>query len=193
LVLMTLAGMNTNANLSFLLKIAAYCAYLAAWLALAIGAAMSLRKQAARAQKITVAGVIGSLLQVMAIYLVTRSMDAGPLHAGTVALAGALVLAPLGAVVFLWAVRSAGDADALVTGGAYAWLRNPMYLAFLAMLVATGLLVSAGVKMIVPVLVYVVGSELRIASEEAELSGRFPEEYAEYKRRTRWRYLPWVR
>jgi protein-S-isoprenylcysteine O-methyltransferase Ste14 len=81
----------------------------------------------------------------------------------------------------------------LVTGGAYAWLRHPIYLAFLAMLIATGLLASASVQMIAAVILYVTGSELRIAAEESELSEKFPAEYARYRLKTRWRYLPGLR
>jgi protein-S-isoprenylcysteine O-methyltransferase Ste14 len=43
------------------------------------------------------------------------------------------------------------------------------------------------------VLLYLVGSELRIASEERELAQKFPEDYAAYRTRTRWRYLPGLR
>jgi protein-S-isoprenylcysteine O-methyltransferase Ste14 len=122
-------------------------------------------------------------------------MASGPLQPRTFELAGALVLAPLGAALFCWALGSVprGGADRLVTQGAYSWLRHPIYLAFLAMLVATGFLVAGGVKMIVPMILYLAGSELRIASEELELDEKFPEGYAVYRRQTRWRYLPGLR
>jgi protein-S-isoprenylcysteine O-methyltransferase Ste14 len=182
------------------LKIAAYCGYLASWLVFAlaavIGALPRLRKQAAAPTVITAPAVIGTLLQILAAFVITRSMNSGPLRPRTFELAGALVLAPLGAALFVWALRSVprdAGADTLVTGGAYSWLRNPMYLAFLAMLIATGLLVAGGIKLIVPVLLYVAGSELRIAAEETELAQKFPESYALYRTRTRWRYLPGLR
>jgi len=183
-----------------LLKIAAYCVYLAAWMVFAVaavaGALPRLRGQAARTTTITAPALIGTLLQVLAVFVVTRSMGSGPLRPGTFALAGTLVLAPLGAAVFVWALRSVpqdASGNALVTGGAYSWLRHPIYLAFLAMLVATGCLVSSGFKLVLPVLLYLAGSELRIASEEGELAARFPEDYAMYRSRTRWRYLPGLR
>lgn len=182
------------------MKIAAYCGYLAAWLVFAvaavIGALPRLRRQAAATTVITAPVLIGTLLQVLAAFAITRSMGSGPLRPRTFELAGALVLAPLGAALFVWALRSVprdADADTLVTGGAYSWLRNPIYLAFLAMLIATGFLVSGGIKLVLPVLLYVAGSELRIASEESELARKFPEGYALYKTRTRWRYLPGLR
>jgi protein-S-isoprenylcysteine O-methyltransferase Ste14 len=194
------AGIENRKAATDLLKIAAYCVYLAAWIVFAIaaaaGALLQLRRQAAATMAITAPVLIGTLLQILAAFAITRSMGSGPLRPGTFELAGALVLAPLGAALFIWALRSVpqnADGNTLVTGGAYAWLRNPIYLAFLAMLVATGLLVSGGIKLILPVLLYLAGSELRIASEEAELAERFPESYASYRSRTRWRYLPGLR
>jgi protein-S-isoprenylcysteine O-methyltransferase Ste14 len=180
------------------LKIAAYCSYLASWLVFAIAALIGALPRLRRATPavITAPAVIGTLLQILAAFVITRSMSSGPLRPRTFELAGALILAPLGAALFVWALRSVprdAGADTLVTGGAYAWLRNPMYLAFLAMLIATGLLVAGGIKLVLPVLLYVAGSELRIASEEDELARKFPESYALYKTRTRWRYIPGIR
>ena len=184
-----------------LLKIAAYCAYLASWVivtAVALfGQLLRLRKLTAGPKMtITMPVVVGSLLQVLAAFILTRALPNGPLHPQTFELAGALVLAPLGAGLYTWSLRSApndADANTLITDGAYEWLRHPIYLAFLAMLVATGFLISAGTKLIVPVLLYVAGSELRIATEESELVQKFSEDYAQYRSRTRWRYLPGLR
>ena len=183
-----------------MLKIATYWVYLAAWVIFAIaavaGALARTRRQVAATTAITAPVLIGTLLQVLATLAVTKSMGSGPLRPRTFELAGALVLAPLGAGLFVWALRSIprdADQDTLVTGGAYSWLRNPIYLAFLAMLVATGLLISSGIKLVLPVFLYLAGSELRIALEERELAKKFPEGYARYRSRTRWRYLPGFR
>jgi len=183
-----------------MLRVAAFSAYLAAWLVLTIAAiAWAIpwrRRLPAVPTRITVPDLVGMLLQGAAAMATTLSMKSGPLRPGTLELAGAPGLAPLAAALFVWALRSAPDnagAETLTTGGAYAWLRHPIYAAFLAMLVATGLIVSGGVKLIVAVGLYLAGSELRIASEEADLAENFPASYAQYRRRTRWRYLPGLR
>ena len=184
------------------LKFLAYCAYLASWLVFAIAAAVGalprLRRQNQPALEsgMTPPVFIGTLLQVLAAFVLTGSMGNGPLRARPLELAAALLLAPAGAALFVWALRSAptdADAQQLVTAGAYQWLRHPIYLAFVAMLLATGLLLSAGPKLLLSILLYVGGSELRIASEEGELAERFPEEFARFRRQTRWRYLPGLR
>ena len=181
------------------MKIAAFLSYLAAWLVFAIAAligALPQLRNGPRAMTITAPVIIGTLLQLLAAFVITSSMGSEPLHPAMFELVGALVLSPFGAVLFTWALRSQPrdrSVDALVTHGAYRWLRHPLYLAFLAMLVASGLLVSAGFKLILAMVLYFVGSEFRIASEERELAIKFPDDYREYARRTRWRYLPGLR
>ncbi len=181
-----------------MLRIAAFCVYLAAWVVLAIaavvGAIPRLQRVASGSTRITVPDLVGMLLQGCAALATTLSMKPGPLRPGILALAGTLVLSPLAGGLFVWALRSAPEkAETLATGGAYAWLRHPIYAAFLAMLIATGLLVSGGFKLIPAVGLYLAGCELRIASEEMDLDERFPESYAQYRLRTRWRYLPGLR
>jgi protein-S-isoprenylcysteine O-methyltransferase Ste14 len=179
------------------LRAAAFCAYLIAWLVLAVAAVaggISTRRRQAVVH-ITVPVIAGALLQLAGALTITLSMGKGPLRPRLYELIGALVLAPLGAVLFCWALRSARSnaAASLVTSGPYAWMRHPIYAAFLAMLLATGLLTSAGFKLVVATVLYLAGSEFRIGSEEAELAEKFPGGYEQYRLRTRWRYLPGVR
>ena len=182
------------------LRITAFCVYLAALLVLAataiVGAKPQRRRHAAAPVRMTVPVIVGTLLQSTAALPITLSLRDGPLRPRVLELAATLALAPLAAALFGWAVRSVrsdGEGKTLVTGGAYAWLRHPMYLAFLAMLLATGLIASAGLTLVAAIVLYVAGSELRIASEEAELEEKFPADYAQYRLKTRWRYLPGLR
>ncbi len=182
------------------LRIAAFCAYLGAWLAFAVGAAMgaipALRRQAASSARITAPAAIGALLQVASAMALTLSMTSGPLRPAPLQLALVVLLAPLAAGVFLWSLRSipaGAGPETLVTTGVYALLRHPLYFAFLGMLAATGLLVATGLKLGIAIAIYLAGTEMRIAEEERGLIERHGDEYEHYRRRTRWRYLPGIR
>ena len=178
------------------LRIAAFGAYLGSWLVLASAAIVSALPRLRQVSGAVNMGVsapvlMGTLLQTAAAAIITLSMNAGPLHPEIWELVGALLLAPFGAALFVWAIRSApSDADVLVTVGAYRWLRHPMYLSLFAMLLATGILASSGMILLVAVACYLVGSKLRIDWEEAELVRKFPIEFPQYSLRTPWRCLP---
>jgi protein-S-isoprenylcysteine O-methyltransferase Ste14 len=182
------------------LRIIAFCVYLGSWIVLAAAAIAGgiprRQRNAAASIGMTMPVMVGMLLQSIAALPITLSLGDGPLRPRTFELIGTLALAPLAALLFTWAlgsVRTDTEAQTLVTGGAYAWLRHPIYLAFLAMLLATGLLASARLTLLVATALYVAGSEMRIASEEAELHKKFPSDYAQYRLKTRWRYLPGLR
>jgi protein-S-isoprenylcysteine O-methyltransferase Ste14 len=178
-----------------MLRVIAFCIYLAAWVVFAIGAALgavpALRRRSESTVLITAPTAIGALLQVASAMALTLSMTSGPLRPPPLHLAAVIALAPLGAAVFIWSLGSAHEG--LVTSGAYAFLRHPIYLAFLAMLLATGLLVTTLPKLAFALLIYLAGTEFRIAEEERELAARHGDEYGQYRRRTRFRYLPGLR
>jgi protein-S-isoprenylcysteine O-methyltransferase Ste14 len=183
------------------LRLLAFCAYLAAWAVFAVGAIIIgipvIRRQTASHFLVPKTPVlIGTVLQIASPLAITAGMGEGPLRPQLLALIGVSVLAPFAAALFLGVLfsmpRGAGQ-ESIVTRGVYAWIRHPLYLAFLAILVATGLLASAGLRLAVAIVIYLLGSELRIASEEQELSNTFHAAYDEYCLRTRWRYLPGVR
>lgn len=93
--------------------------------------------------------------------------------------------------MYWWALRS-GSAG-LVTSGAFAVVRHPMYLGFFLLVMATALLASARWTMLAALAVYALGTEMRVAKEEAELEQRFGGEHVRYRARTRWRWLPGLR
>ncbi len=178
---------------------AAFCAYLGAWMVFAVGALVNsvplMQRRMTAALHFKASVVIGTLLQIGSALVITFRMGDRRLTPTSLELAGVLALAPLAAILFVWALlavpRNAG-AETLVSHGAYSRIRHPIYLAFLMMLIATGLL-SSGPRLAASILLYLFGSELRIASEEEELIARFGAEYEQYRLRTRWRYLPGVR
>jgi protein-S-isoprenylcysteine O-methyltransferase Ste14 len=112
----------------------------------------------------------------------TRLVLAGPMLAGGVGLAA-------------WAVASAGDADverdsALVTSGAYAVTRNPMYLGW--SMGALGLAVGTGSAwLLTGWLAAVRAIDREVDVEEARLVERFGAAYVAYGDRVP-RYLPAV-
>ena len=72
----------------------------------------------------------------------------------------------------------------LVTRGPYAYVRHPLYAAFLIMLASTGLLAANWFIGAVGVLLIASITVVRIPAEEALLEERFGERYREYRRRT---------
>jgi protein-S-isoprenylcysteine O-methyltransferase Ste14 len=115
-----------------------------------------------------------------------------PLARGTrLALAGPMLAAGVGLAA--WAVASAGDADvesdsALVTSGAYALTRNPMYLGWsLGML---GLALGTGSAwLLAGYLAAASAIDREVDVEEARLLQRFGAAYMAYRDRVP-RYLP---
>ena len=117
-----------------------------------------------------------------------------PLALGTrLALAGPMLAAGIGLAA--WAVASAGDADvesdsALVTGGAYALTRNPMYVGWSASVLALAL--ATGSAWLLAAWVAAVRAlDRETDAEESRLLEHFGAAYATYRDRVP-RYLPAV-
>jgi protein-S-isoprenylcysteine O-methyltransferase Ste14 len=70
----------------------------------------------------------------------------------------------------------------LIRSGPYAIVRNPIYLAMLGMLFATGLAVSRWPALAAAIVVFVIGTEIRIRSEEGLLRANFGPKFEEYAR-----------
>jgi len=98
------------------------------------------------------------------------------------------IIALWAAVLFRWHNTTAhpyGDASQLVTGGPYRYIRNPMYLGLLLLLIAIGLwLQSLSALLLSPFFVFVI-NRCNILPEEQRLLRRFGETYRDYQQRTR--------
>jgi len=70
----------------------------------------------------------------------------------------------------------------LIRQGPYAVVRNPIYLAMLGMLLATGLAASRWQAVAAATFVFLIGTEIRIRSEEKLLKEKFGPEFDEYAR-----------
>jgi protein-S-isoprenylcysteine O-methyltransferase Ste14 len=109
-------------------------------------------------------------------------------------LALATILIAIGSIWFcLAAVRTLGkqwalvarvvDGHELIMQGPYGIVRNPIYLGMFGLLLATGLAVSRWQTFAAGVILFLIGTELRIRSEEKLLREAFSEKFAQYARR----------
>ncbi len=73
----------------------------------------------------------------------------------------------------------------LATSGAYAYVRHPIYTGMLGMLVATGLAMSHWIALLVALVVFLVGTRIRVVREEKLLREAFGPEFEDYARRVR--------
>lgn len=71
----------------------------------------------------------------------------------------------------------------LVTEGPYQIVRHPIYTSMLAMLVATGLVISQWTALLVALPVFAVGTAIRVRTEERLLRETFGDAYDAYARR----------
>jgi len=117
-------------------------------------------------------------------------------HSEPLALA-ASVLAMVAAVSSVWLIMAAlktlgkewsltarlVEGHQLATGGPYAYVRHPIYTGMLGMLVATGLAVSHWAALPGALVVFFVGTIIRVRREEKLLRGAFGEQFEAYARR----------
>jgi protein-S-isoprenylcysteine O-methyltransferase Ste14 len=101
---------------------------------------------------------------------------------------------PIGSVWFLSAaVRTLGkqwslaarvlEGHKLVTDGPYSVVRNPIYTGMFGMLLATGLAISHWLGLLIAIVVFAVGTAIRVHSEEKLLREAFGQEFENYARK----------
>ncbi|HXF14478.1 MAG TPA: isoprenylcysteine carboxylmethyltransferase family protein, partial [Terriglobales bacterium] len=79
----------------------------------------------------------------------------------------------------------------LVRSGPYAVVRNPIYTSMLLVLCAIGVIIAGWKLFVVALLLFVIGTEIRVRIEERLLASHFGEEFQAYKRSIP-AYLPFV-
>lgn len=114
-----------------------------------------------------------------------------------------LVLLGAGTLLHLWTIRLLGIGiigipqifprirNALITGGPFGVVRHPTYLAHTLMFSGVFLLSGACAAGIITLLDLLTVNLLIIPLEEKELSARFGEVFAHYKKRVPSRFFPW--
>jgi protein-S-isoprenylcysteine O-methyltransferase Ste14 len=75
-----------------------------------------------------------------------------------------------------------GSEHHLVRSGPYALVRNPIYTSMLCVLCATAVVIAPCQLFLVSLVLFVVGTEIRVRTEERLLASRFGEEFQMYKR-----------
>lgn len=71
----------------------------------------------------------------------------------------------------------------LATSGPYSYVRHPIYTGMLGMLVATGLAVSHWAALLAALVIFFIGTVIRVRSEERLLREAFGDQFENYERR----------
>jgi protein-S-isoprenylcysteine O-methyltransferase Ste14 len=71
----------------------------------------------------------------------------------------------------------------LITGGPYGVVRNPIYLAMLGLLIQAGLTLSRWQALVAAIVIFVIGTQIRIRTEEKILRDAFGAGFDDYARR----------
>ena len=107
---------------------------------------------------------------------------------------GLSILTMLVAIASVWfsaaAIRTLGqqwslaarvlEGHKLVTQGPYSVVRNPIYTGMFGMLLATGLTVSHWIGLVIAIVVFAIGTIIRVRSEERLLREMFGGEFDQY-------------
>lgn len=75
------------------------------------------------------------------------------------------------------------EGHTLITAGPYSIVRNPIYTGMFGMLLATGLAISHWIGLLIAVIVFAIGTAVRVRSEERLLREAFGEEFEAYARK----------
>jgi len=89
-----------------------------------------------------------------------------------------------------WRMDAGLTADhELVTAGPYRFVRHPIYTSMLCLLLAMGFLISPWWLFVPAVVLFLIGTEIRVRIEDRLLASQFGERALEYQRRTA-AYIP---
>jgi protein-S-isoprenylcysteine O-methyltransferase Ste14 len=92
-----------------------------------------------------------------------------------------------------WRIEAGLNADhELVTWGPYSLVRHPIYTSMLCVLCATGWLVTPLPVLLAAVIIFMIGTEIRVRIEDRLLADRFGERFLQYQHRIA-AYVPFIR
>src|SRR4030081_1618877 len=79
--------------------------------------------------------------------------------------------------------RGVAHADALITSGPYRLGRHPIYTSMLGILLATGSLITPWWLFLPSLILFIIGTEIRVRIEDHLLASQFGDRFAEYQKR----------
>jgi protein-S-isoprenylcysteine O-methyltransferase Ste14 len=85
-----------------------------------------------------------------------------------------------------------GPEHRLVRSGSYGLVRHPIYTSMLVVLCATAVIITAWPLLLGSLVLFVVGTEIRVRTEEKLLASQFGEEFQDYKHAVP-AYIPFLR
>jgi protein-S-isoprenylcysteine O-methyltransferase Ste14 len=178
----------------------AFLVLMAGWLGFAVILAVGKKGAASGAAKRDVKSGLGFLLQ-CASYAIcfgfyrTLFSPFAPMSKTNEEIFAALtIVLTVVSVWFCWAAaRALGkqwalvarviEGHELISVGPYAIVRNPIYLAMLGMLIATGFAVTRWQALIPAIAIFLIGTAIRIRTEENLLRETFGAKFGDYARR----------
>jgi protein-S-isoprenylcysteine O-methyltransferase Ste14 len=85
-----------------------------------------------------------------------------------------------------------GPDHRLVSSGPYRLVRNPIYLSMLLLLCAIAVVITSWQRFLAALLIFVIGTEIRVCTEETLLASRFGTSFQHYKNKVP-AYIPFLR
>lgn len=155
------------------------------------------RQQETRSEKRSILGIILQSVGFACAWAVQRPMFS-PIVSMPVWMEILIATFTLGVATFsiyliMTAVRTLGkqwayaarliEGHKLITEGPYRWVRNPIYTGMFGMLLATGLAVSHWIGLLSAIIVFAIGTMIRVRSEEKLLREAFGQEFEDYAQR----------
>jgi protein-S-isoprenylcysteine O-methyltransferase Ste14 len=185
------------------LQIAALVELFLCWVAFSL-AFVKARKQAAGQKKVARAPVSkwGIFLVMVGFALVWAYVRPVGFEKSRLSLIASSLLGPPSVALAWAAARHLGkqwryeaaltENHELIQTGPYSWVRHPIYLSMLGMLLATGFAWSWWPMFAAGVIAFLVGTEIRVRAEDRLLAERFQDSFIAYRSRVR-AYIPLIR
>jgi protein-S-isoprenylcysteine O-methyltransferase Ste14 len=186
-----------------MLHTVAYLELVLCWFAWAF-AFVRVRRRAAGQKKVVRARVswCGFMLQGFGYALVWADVRPVGFHKSTPSLIVSMILDPLPVALAWAATRHLGKQwryeaalnqdHELIQTGPYRWVRHPIYLSMLGMLLATGAAWTWWPMLVGGLILFLAGTEIRLQAEDRLLAERFQESFIAYRSRVR-AYIPFFR